>query len=189
MAWMKVGRLLLAAASAWCLPLPADAAADPSKVLRVSSHDIASLDPQQGTDLYSTRVATEIFEALYQFDYLAEPAKVISNTAEALPVITEGGKTWTIKLRHGVLFADAPAFKGKPRELLAEDYVYSIKRSIDPHLLTGGDPALTDLIEGARPIVDAARKPGAKFNYDAPISGLRALDCHFAPQLSQRFAA
>jgi ABC-type transport system substrate-binding protein len=145
-------------------------------VLRISSHDIASLDPQQGTDLYSTRVASEIFEALYQFDYLAEPAKVISNTAEALPVITERGKTWTIKLKHGILFADAPAFKGKPRELIAEDYVYSIKRSIDPNLLTGGDPALSDLIEGARPIVDAARKPGAKFNYDTPISGLRALD-------------
>ena len=68
-----------------CLP--------PTTVLRISSHDIASLDPQQGTDLYSTRVASAIFEALYQFDYLAEPANVISNTAEALPVITEGGKT------------------------------------------------------------------------------------------------
>jgi oligopeptide transport system substrate-binding protein len=176
MAWIKVGRLLLAAVSAWCLPPPADAAADPIKVLHVSSYDIASLDPQQGTDLYSTRVASSIFEALYQFDYLAEPGKVIPNTAEALPAITDGGKTWTIKLQHGILFADAPAFKGKPRELVAEDYVYSIKRSIDPNLLVGGDPALTDLIEGARPIVDAARKPGASFNYDAPISGLRALD-------------
>src|SRR5216683_7227842 len=134
MARMKVCTLVIGAVTVLCLPLTAHTAADPTKVLRISSHDIASLDPQQGTDLYSTRVATEIFEALYQFDYLAEPAKVISNTAEALPVITEGGKTWTIKLSHGILFADAPAFKGKPRELVAEDYVYSIKRSIDPHL-------------------------------------------------------
>lgn len=176
MARMKVRTLVMGAVTVLCLPLTAHAAADPTKVLRVSSRDIASLDPQQGTDLYSTRVASAIFEGLYQFDYLAEPAKVISNTAEALPVITEGGKRWTIKLKHGILFADAPAFKAKPRELVAEDYVYSIKRSIDPNLLTGGDPALTDLIEGARPIVDAARKPGAKFNYDAAISGLRALD-------------
>jgi len=35
---------------------------------------------------------------------------------------------------------------------------------------------MTDLIVGMRPIVDAARKPGAKFNYDAPVEGLRALD-------------
>ena len=176
MAWMMVGRLLLAAVASLCLPLTVHAAADPNKVLRISSSDIASLDPQQGTDLYSTRVTSAIFEALYTFDYLAEPAKVIPDAAEAMPVISDGGKTWTIKLRHGILFADAPAFKAKPRELVAEDYVYSIKRSIDPNLLTGGDPALTDLIEGARPIVDAARKPGAKFNYDAPMSGLRALD-------------
>jgi len=168
--------LVLVAFATLCAPLPALAAADPAKVLRVSSPDIASLDPQQGTDLYSTRVTSSIFEALYQFDYLAQPARVIPDTAESLPLVTDGGKTWTIKLKHGILFADAPVFKGKPRELVAEDYVYSIKRSIDPNLLTGGDPALTDLIEGARPIVDVARKPGARMNYDSPIPGLRALD-------------
>jgi oligopeptide transport system substrate-binding protein len=176
MSWTKMGRLLTVAVTILCFPLMAVGAADPSKVLRISSYDIASLDPQQGTDLYSTRVAGTIFEALYQFDYLAEPTKVIPNTAESLPVITDGGRTWTIKLKHGILFADAPAFKGKPRELVAEDYVYSIKRSIDPNLLVGGDPALTDLIEGARPLVDAAGEPNAKFDYDTPISGLRALD-------------
>ena len=151
-------------------------AADPNKVLRVYSPDITSLDPQQGTDLYSTRVASAIFEALYEFDYLAEPAKAIPCTAAAMPVITDGGKTWTIKLKTGIRFADAPAFGGKPRELVAEDYVYSIKRALDPNLLSGGDPAIADLIEGMRPIVDAASKPGAKMNYDAPVSGLRALD-------------
>jgi len=164
----------VAVAAAVCLSLAAHAHADPAKVLRVSSKDIASLDPQQGTDLRSTRVASAIFEGLYQFDYLAEPAKVVPNTAEAMPVITGGGKVWTIKLLRGIHFTDSPAFKGKPRELVAEDYVYSIKRSIDPNLL-GGDPALTDLIEGARPVVDAAR-PGAKFDFDAPIAGLRAID-------------
>ena len=83
-------------AAAICLSVAAHA--DPAKVLRISSKDIASLDPQQGTDLRSTRVASAIFEGLYQFDYLAEPAKVVPNTAEAMPVITEGGKVWTIKL-------------------------------------------------------------------------------------------
>ena len=74
-------------------------AADPAKVLRISLTDITSLDPQQGTDLYSTRVAGAIFEALYQFDYLATPAKVIPNTAAAMPEITDGGRTWTIRLQ------------------------------------------------------------------------------------------
>src|SRR6185369_16833721 len=33
-----------------------------------------------------------------------------------------------------------------------------------------------DLIAGARAVVDAASKPGAAFEYDRPIEGLRALD-------------
>ncbi len=173
---------LRTAVSAACVALlacgVAAAAADPAKVLRIASPDITSLDPQQPTDLYSTRVASHIFEALYQFDFFAVPARVIPNTAEALPTITDGGKTWTIRLQQGIHFADDPVFKGKPRELVAQDYVYSIKRSLDPNLRTGGDSALADLIVGARPVVDAARKPGARFDYDAPIDGLRALDRH-----------
>jgi ABC-type transport system substrate-binding protein len=154
----------------------AAAAADMGKVLRLSSNDITSLDPQQGTDLYSTRVTSAIFEALYQFEYLSTGSKVIPNTADGMPVITDGGKTWTVRLQKGILFADDPVFKGKRRELVAGDYVYSIKRSIDPNLRGGGDPALTDLIAGARPVVDAARKAGGKFDYDARIEGLQAPD-------------
>jgi oligopeptide transport system substrate-binding protein len=151
-------------------------AAGTDKVLRIASSDITSLDPQQGTDLYSTRVASAIFEALYEFEYLSTGSKVIPNTALAMPVVTDDGKTWTIRMKQGIRFADDPAFRGKPRELVAEDYVYSIKRTLDPNLRSGGDPALTDLIVGARKIVDAARKPGGRFDYDAPMDGLRATD-------------
>src|SRR6476620_7148440 len=88
-------------------------AADMRKVLRISSNDITSLDPQQGTDLYSTRVTSAIFEALYEFEYLSTGSTVIPNTAEALPVVTDGGKTWTMRVKKGILFADDPVFKGK----------------------------------------------------------------------------
>jgi oligopeptide transport system substrate-binding protein len=151
-------------------------AAGTDKVLRIASSDITSLDPQQGTDLYSTRVASAIFEALYEFEYLSTGSKVIPNTALAMPVVTDDGKTWTIRMKQGIRFADDPAFRGKPRELVAEDYVYSIKRTLDPNLRSGGDPALSDLIVGARKIVDAARKPVGRFDYDAPMDGLRATD-------------
>jgi ABC-type transport system substrate-binding protein len=151
-------------------------AADMKKVLRISSSDITSLDPQQGTDLYSTRVASAIFEALYEFEYLSTGSKVVPNTAEAMPVISDDGKTWTIRLRKGIRFTDDPAFQGKPRELVAADYAYSIRRSVDPNLRGGGDPSLSDLLVGARAVVDAARKPGAKFDYDAPIDGLQTPD-------------
>ena len=166
-----------AAAVALTLALPVRAA-DPAKVLRIALPDITSLDPQQGTDLYSTRVTSAIFEGLYQYDYLASPAKIVPNTAAAMPEITDAGRTWTIRLKKGIRFTDDPAFGGKPRELVAADYVYSLKRWLDPTLKGGGEPALTDLIAGAREVVDAARAPGAKFDYDRPIAGLAALDSH-----------
>jgi oligopeptide transport system substrate-binding protein len=167
--------LLIVALVAW--PSVSAQAADMNKVLRISLGDITSLDPQQGTDLRSTRVASHIFEGLYEFDYLANPARVVPNTAEAMPQFADGGRTWTIRLKKGIRFTDDPSFKG-PRELVAEDYVYSIKRRLDPNLRGGGDTALTDLIVGARAVVDVARKPGGKFDYDAPIEGLRAIDRH-----------
>ncbi len=152
-------------------------AADPAKVLRLALPDITGLDPHQITDLYSARIVNVIFEGLYEYDYLASPAKVVPNTAVAMPEITDGGRTWTIRLQKGIRFTDDPAFKGAPRELQAADYVYSIKRSLDPNLRVGGDPAFTALLSGARAVVDAAKKTG-KFDYDAPIAGLRAIDSH-----------
>ena len=35
------------------------------------------------------------------------------------------------------------------------EYVYSITRLLDPNLKRGGDPAFTNLLEGARAVVDA----------------------------------
>ena len=48
---------------------------------------------------------------------------------------------------------------------------------LDPNLKRGGDPAFTNLLEGARPVIDAARKSG-KLDYDAKIEGLQAIDRH-----------
>ncbi len=150
-------------------------AADPNKVLRVALPDIDTLDPQQATTIPAQRVILAIFEGLYSWDYLNTPAGLMPVTAIAPPEISDGGRTWRISLKPGIHFTDDPAFHGKARELVADDYVYSMKRRLDPNLSRGGDTVMTDLIIGARAIVDAAKKPGAKFDYDRPIEGLRAL--------------
>ena len=151
-------------------------AADPAKILRVASPDIETLDPHQYNDSPSFDVITAIFEGLYEWDYLASPAKLAPVGAEALPEITDGGKLWTIRVRPGIYFTDDPAFGGKPREVTADDWVYSLKRWLDPNLRRGGAPIVTNLLVGARAVVDAARGSGATFDYDRPIAGLRALD-------------
>ncbi len=166
-----------AALAALCVLLAAGAlAADPAKVLRLASFDIETLDPHQIDDDPSSQVAAAIFEGLYNWDYLASPARLAPVGAAALPEVTDDGRTWTMRLQPGILFTDDPAFNGKPRELTADDIVYSMKRVLDPTLKRGGSPSVTDIVIGARAVVDAAVKGGGRFDYDRPIEGLRALD-------------
>lgn len=153
----------------------AAAAADPAKVLRLASPDIDTLDPHQYNDNPSFEVQAAIFEGLYEWDYLASPAKLAPNTAAALPEMSADGLTWTMRVKPGIHFTPDPAFGGKPRELTAADYVYSYQRWLDPNLRRGGAPITTNLIVGMREAVDAARRSG-KFDHDRPIEGLRALD-------------
>ena len=132
-------------------------------------------DPQATSDLYSDHVQRAIFETLYGFDYLARPYKRVPRTAAAMPQIENGGRDWTIRLRPGIHFADDAAFGGKPRELVAADYVYAWKRLLDPKVRSPFSWYLQGKIVGADAVIDAARTSG-KFDYDAPIAGLYAQD-------------
>jgi ABC-type transport system substrate-binding protein len=168
--------LLVAAALAMVAAPPAAAAAE--KVLRYAFRIAETgLDPAQVNDLYSRTVTPHIFEGLYQYDHLARPAKIKPRTAAAMPEISADFKTWTVRLQPGIYFADDPAFKGKKRELVAEDYVYSFKRFADPRLKS---PTWTSMqqfdIIGLAALRQQAIDTRQPFDYDRPIDGLRALD-------------
>ena len=51
---------------------------------------------------------------------------------DLLVVVTDGGKTFTFRLRKGIFFTPDPAFKSVRREMIAADVAYSIKRFMDP---------------------------------------------------------
>jgi ABC-type transport system substrate-binding protein len=158
------------------MPMQAAAQADPNKVLRVA-FPIAEtgFDPQVVNDIYSNHVVRAIFDPPYTYDYLARPFKLIPNTAVALPEISADGRTWTLRIKPGIHFNDDPAFKGKQRELTAADYVYSWKRVLDPKVRSPSLQVFYDLFEGSDAAVAKAKETG-KFDYDAPMEGLLALD-------------
>ena len=151
-------------------------AADPAKVLRISFPVAETgFDPVRVSDLYSNIVNEAIFERLLTYDYMARPAKLVPMTAEALPEVSDGGRTYILHLRRGIYFASDPAFKGQKRELTAEDYVYSFKRFADPANRAPYGFMVQGKIEGLDEAMEAAKKSG-KFDYDATIPGLVALD-------------
>jgi ABC-type transport system substrate-binding protein len=132
-------------------------------------------DPQALYDEYSARIANSIFETLYTYDYFARPAKLVPSTADGMPQIGDGGRTFTVKVRRGIFFAAHPAFGGTKRELTAEDYVYSLKRILDPAVRSYYLYVFENHLVGLDPVLAQARKTG-RLDYAAPIEGLKALD-------------
>jgi len=134
-----------------------------------------SFDPGFASDAASDAIIANIFDAMLDYDYLARPVKLVPRALEAIPIAEEGGRSYLCRLRRGVLFTLDPAFRGKPRELVAADFAYSLKRLLDPavrspwawlieHKLLGGDEA------------QQRAKQSGKFDYDAPMPGLEVVD-------------
>ena len=162
----------------------ADKPAATEKVMRYAFRVAETgFDPAKVSDIYSRTVTEAIFEGLYGYDFLARPAVVKPLVADGMPVASSDFKTYTVKIKKGILFADDPAFcdangqNCKKRELTAQDFVYSYKRIYDPK---NKSPVFSDLEElrvlGMDAVRKAAEKPGAKFDYDSEVEGLRALD-------------
>jgi ABC-type transport system substrate-binding protein len=166
-----VALLALAAACA-----VAFAQAAPLKVLRVPFQIAETqFDPATTSDQYSHNIIHEIFEPPLTYDFLAQPAKLKPETAEAMPEVTDGGRTYTIRLKKGIYFADDPAFGGRKRELTAADYEFAMKRLMDPKLASPNLWLIEGRIAGVEEAIEKAKKAG-RFDYDAKVAGLEVLD-------------
>jgi ABC-type transport system substrate-binding protein len=159
-------------------PPEARSASATPKVLRYAFRVAETgFDPAQVSDIYSRTITAHLFESLYHYDHLARPARLKPLTAAGMPQVSKDYRRYTIPLRPGIFFHDHPAFKGQPRELVAQDYVYSFKRFMDPAFKS---PALIDIqdlrITGLQALRDRALQTGQPFDYDTPIVGLRVID-------------
>lgn len=137
--------------------------------------NIKGMDPIQADDYYSHMAIAQIYETLYQYHYLKRPLELMPMLAAEMPVMSKDGLTYTIKLKQGVMFQDDPAFpNGKGREMVAEDFVYSIRRLADPK--EGGTGFW--MLEGKVKGLDEWRKARSEgtTDYSAPIEGLKTID-------------
>ena len=134
-------------------------------------------DPAKVSDLYSHLIIANILEGLYEYDHLARPAKIKPCTAVAMPEISDDYRVFVVRLRPGIYFSSDPAFKGKKRELVAEDYIYALKRHADPANKSPiwGDYEELDFI-GLNALREEALKSRKPFDYERVVPGARALD-------------
>ena len=97
---------------------------DNQLVVNISS-DMPSLDPQQASDISSSRVIEDIFEGLVDYNQKSE----ITPTGSSGWKVSKDGKTYTFYLRKNAKWTN-----GDP--VTAVDYVYSYRRSVTPATLT-----------------------------------------------------
>lgn len=170
-----------ASLSAWAAPAlvsrtEQSTSADAAKTLRYA-FEVAetSFDPQRVSDVYSGIVNNALFDPPLVYDYLARPAKLIPNTLVAMPTVSSDGLTYTFQVRPGIYFDNHDVFGGKKRELVANDYVYTIKRLFDPKLSAPLLAEVEGYILGSEDYAAQARKAN-HLDYDAPLAGVRSVD-------------
>ena len=131
----------------------------------------SSLDPAQAAVIYANFLITNLYDTLYRYKYLARPYELTPNLATAMPDVSDDGLTYTIRIKSGVHFMDDESFPaGQGREVVAEDFVYSIKRHFDPTVRAQGAWLWQGRIVG----LDEWKAAGA--DYSATIEGLKAVD-------------
>ncbi len=179
---MQRRRLLHGAVAAFALadaPRTASCAPGARKILHLAfPAPESSFDPvQTNSDQYSSTLISQIFEAPLGYDYLARPARLLPVTAAAMPEMAADGSSFTLRIQPGIFFADDPAFQGRPRELVAQDYVYALKRFYDPQY-NSSDLYIfeTQKLPGLSELREKAIKGRKPFDYDTEVEGVRTLD-------------
>ncbi len=124
--------------------------------------NLAYLDPAQAYTDDWWLINGTIFNGLYQLDRNGKPQLEL---AAAQPTISADRKTWTLKIRSDARFSN-----GAP--VTAEDFKYSITRSLDPHLkpaVSWGQPFDAGVFQGAQDFINGKAKS---------VSGIQVVDAH-----------
>lgn len=148
---------ILAAAVGGCSRSTPVSTGDRLGILQVAtSHELADLDPGTNIDVEEDRVLRAIFEGLVRYD---ENHRLQPATAERWDVSADG-LTWIFHLRP-----DARWSNGAP--VTAQDFVYSVRRLLDPHL--GCEQAsFAYVLAGARAFNDGRTTDPASVGIAAP---------------------
>jgi peptide/nickel transport system substrate-binding protein len=97
--------------------------------------NITSLDPVYARNQANIWATSQIFNGLVQLDTLLNVESAIAHAWE----ISDDGLLYTFYLRNDVFFHDDLVFPdGTGRKVVAEDFVYSLNRIVDPALNSPG---------------------------------------------------
>ena len=150
---------------------------------------IKSLDPVKEMDQISGTCCLNVYDQLFEFEYLARPFALKPCLADGDWEVSEDGLTCTIRIKKGVLFSDDPCFTetgGKGREIVASDFIFCFKRLMDSAQRSPGKFIFAKRVVGIDAFTEASGKVAKdphRDRYEASagypdVPGFRALDDH-----------
>jgi len=149
---------------------PASSAGNSSKPLRMTLlAEPQALDTSKASAAVSFDIINAINEGLYRLGKNGEPLPAL---AASLPVITNGGKTYTIKLRDNIKWSD-------DSPVTAQDFEFAWKRTLDPKTkadysfmvawIKGGDAFMNGKGTADQVMVKAIDAKTLTFTLDNPV--------------------
>ncbi|KLU58885.1 periplasmic oligopeptide-binding protein precursor [Peptococcaceae bacterium CEB3] len=119
--------------------------------------DPRSLDPAHCGDIPSWDIQMNIYDGLLKWDKSGQ--KIIPDLAVAMPTVSNGGLTYTFRLRQGIKFQNGDPFT-------ADDVVYSINRLASKSIASEGESyysmikGMDDVFNGRATTVSGVVKKG-----------------------------
>jgi oligopeptide transport system substrate-binding protein len=160
-----------------CGPVFTSDSSDKGNTLCGVGGDFKGFDPVDAGDVESDREICHVYEGLLEYAYLDRPYHTVPRLAQAMPEVSADGLTYTFKIKPGVHFIDDPCFPdGTGREVVADDFVYSFKRILDPRLESQGDWIFAGHVLGADDWVKQIGATNAPTDYSTPLPGFQATD-------------
>lgn len=146
--------------------------------LRLSlDNRVESLDPAKAYSDDSLLLSSQVLEPLYQYHYLKRPYEIQPLVADGLPLFSNKGKTVTIKIKKNIFYHDHPAFKGKRREVTAEDFLLQFKRMALNSLKSPGKNLFVDLVPGFAEYDEKVGGDWQRIDH-TPLEGVKVKDSH-----------
>jgi len=168
------------------------------------------LDPAQSYTSDEALFTRQVYEPPLQYHYLKRPYELIPLVAESLPQVTdqEGGRftQYEIRIRPGIRYQPHPGFVSTnlslerahisrlrspyelqtgTRELLADDFIYQIKRLAHPRLHSPIFGLMSEYIVGLDDLAKRLKAAGDVLPKDAwldlrefPLEGVERVDAH-----------
>ena len=146
-----------------------------NKINVALSTAVPTLDPAISYDTVSAQVVYQVYETLFEYDYLIRPYKLRPLLAESMPLVEDNGLKYTIKIKSNIQYHDSAAFNQTPRYVKANDFINQIKRIAFAPTKSNGWWLFADKIVGLDEFRKNAKSDFSNF-YSYPIEGLTAPD-------------